>query len=204
MENKKGIVAIMGPSGAGKTTLGNNLVERNGLIIPKYTTTRNKRNDDKDGFYRYLDHIEYNKKYNNGEFLISSGDSKIISKENGNFYGVLLLDCFKAWELYNQIILYTSYKDIMQIVDLNLKIDIKILNLTFKNLVYGIRERMENDPIRNHSEEDIEKRIFSALSDRSQYWNMIQLYADGTIFTDEKTIQETYEEACDVLKLIKN
>lgn len=86
------IIAIMGPSGAGKTTLANNLVLKNGVVIPRHTTTRSKRKDDEDGFYRYLMHDEYKELYDQGLFFISSGDGNEIKKENGNFYGVLKSD----------------------------------------------------------------------------------------------------------------
>ena len=68
------IIAVMGPSGAGKTTLANNLVLKNSVVIPRHTTTRHPRKDDEQGFYRYLTHDEYSKMYNEGLFLISSGD----------------------------------------------------------------------------------------------------------------------------------
>ena len=58
---KKSIIAIMGPSGAGKTTLGEKLSTRLEISIPKHCTTRNKRIDDQEGFYRYLEHKEYDK-----------------------------------------------------------------------------------------------------------------------------------------------
>ncbi len=87
--SEKGIIAITGPSGAGQTTLGDKLILHHDIAIPRHCTTREKRMDDKDGFYRYLSHDIYRSMFDNGEFLISSGDGKIISKEFGNFYGVL-------------------------------------------------------------------------------------------------------------------
>lgn len=113
--SNKSIIAITGPSGAGKTTLGEIITNRLSVKIPRHCTTRSKRNDDKEGFYRYLSHDEYRELYENGEFLISSGDGPSIKKEYGNFYGVLIDDCLAAWKVSDIIILFVSYKDIEQL-----------------------------------------------------------------------------------------
>lgn len=55
-------------------------------------------------FYRYLTHEEYAKLFLENKFLLSSGDSEIIKKENGNFYGVLYEDCIDKCK-YNDIII---------------------------------------------------------------------------------------------------
>lgn len=87
------MIAIMGPSGGGKTTLGDKLYERHEISIPIHCTTRNPRNDDRTGFYRYLSHEEYNNLLCMQKFLISSGDGLIVKKEFGSFYGILIEDC---------------------------------------------------------------------------------------------------------------
>ena len=73
-KQKRLLVLLAAPPGAGKTTLANNLVLKNSVVIPRHTTTRHPRKDDEQGFYRYLTHDEYSKMYNEGLFLISSGD----------------------------------------------------------------------------------------------------------------------------------
>lgn len=55
---EKSIIAVTGPSGAGKTTLVNELSKRHNLAVPKHCTTREPRGDD-NGLYRYLTHEEY-------------------------------------------------------------------------------------------------------------------------------------------------
>lgn len=83
----------MGPSGAGKTTIGNKIVETYDYGVPKHCTTRKQRADDQQGFYRYLEHSQFKDYVDAGKYLLWSGDSKIICKENGTFYGILLEDC---------------------------------------------------------------------------------------------------------------
>ena len=83
--NNKYIIAITGPSGAGKTTLGDLLVARHDIAVPYHCTTRDRRSDDKDGFYRYLSHEEYSELLQQGKFLLSSGDGPVVSKQYGNF-----------------------------------------------------------------------------------------------------------------------
>lgn len=196
----KRIIAIMGPSGAGKTTLGKKLVTRYNIAIPKHCTTRIKRDDDED-LYRYLNHNEYKELFENNQFLISSGDGTTIKKKYGNFYGILTEDCMKAWEQNDIIILFLSYKDIISLVTLmEDQIQIDIINLTFSNIKKGIELRLKNNLLRNHSVEDISNRIKSALKDKKKYNNELKLYANITIYTDKLNIEQTYCEVCKYLK----
>jgi len=199
---KKRILAIMGPSGAGKTTLGKNLATRCNYEIPKHCTTREPRIDDEEGFYRYLKHSTYKELYEKGEFLISSGDHSIIKKENGNFYGVLKKDCDTTFEKNDTIILFTSYKDIEQLVRLRQEnIQIDIINITFKNIETGVKLRLVGNTTRNHTEKDITSRVRIALLDAKNYEKAIQENASVTIYTDFLNIEETYQEVCKKLIL---
>lgn len=200
--NNKCIIAITGPTAAGKTTLGNLLSMRNGVLIPRHVTTRLKRNDDKEGFYRYLRHDEYRKLLEEGKFLISSGDGPVVSEEYGNFYGVLKSDCVDAWKCSNVIILFVSYKDIKQLIELKVNgLDIDIVNLTFTEIENGIIERLTNDSFRNHTEQDIKSRIKNAILDNEKYGNALQMYAKTMIYTDLLSIEQTYQKVCKDLGL---
>ena len=200
--NDKHIVAIMGPSGAGKTTLGDLLVLGNQFKVPKHCTTRKHRSDDKIGFYRYLSHEEYDKLFLENNFLISSGDGPEIKKEYGNFYGVLKEDCIEALSESDKIIIYVSYKDIEQIIELKKQgLNIDIVGITFSDIEKGVKERLLSDTNRNHSEEDILRRISIAISDNEKYRKLLEEHSKTIIYTDILGIEETYQKVCIDLNL---
>ncbi len=200
--NNKWIIAIMGPSGAGKSTLGYKLLEDKNITLPRHSTTRSKRSDDKEGFYRYLTHDDYRKLLENNRFLISSGDGPEVKKEYGNFYGVLLEDCYDAWEKSDIILLFVSYKDIYQLEKLRESgINVKIVNLTFVDIETLVEQRLINDSSRNHTESDIKSRVRWALLDDEKYCPELKKYATTTVYTDIFNIEETYEKVVKELKL---
>lgn len=200
--NDKYMIAITGPSGAGKTTLGNNLVNNKGFVIPRHCTTREKRNDDVDNFYRYFTHDVYRMKYEQGKFLISSGDGPEIKKEYGNFYGILKEDCNSSWDINDVIITFVSYKDIEKLLILKEQgIKIGIVNLTFYDIEKGVYERLSNNVVRNHTEKDIKSRIKWALHDEEIYGDILKKNATSMVYTDFFGIDETYEKVVKELKL---
>lgn len=196
---KKVCIAITGPSGVGKTTLGNILVDRNNFVIPKHTTTREPRKDDQEGFYNYLTHDEFKKAVLNNEFLFWSGDSEIISKTNGNYYGILNPD-FKKVETDDKIIIYISYKDVSNLLELikNGK-NIKIVNLVYDNISVTMAERLNNDE-RNHSKEDIQNRIRCAINYEKEFYDIMHSDEIYRLSTEQNDIEKTY---CKVLKMIR-
>ncbi len=194
---EKHIIAILGPSGAGKTTLGNNLEKLRGVVVPRHCTTRLRRNDDREGFYRYLSHEKYKALFDQGQFLITSGDGPEIKKEYGNFYGVLYNDCLQGWNKNNIIALFVSYKDIDTLLALqDLGIDVNLVNLTFSNIPAGVKMRLVQDPTRNHTKQDIESRIRCAISDDEKYGNKVKIYAKTTVYTDQLDAKQTYTKVC--------
>ncbi|MCQ2749950.1 MAG: ATP-grasp domain-containing protein [Clostridia bacterium] len=186
------IIAITGPSGAGKTTLGLSLLER-GLIV-KQSTTRDKRIDDDENAFRYLSHDEFLKLACDDKFLFWSGDSAEIKKENGNFYGILKEDFENALGENKNLIMFVSYKDIDALLEIKKKIKIDIVTLTFKNFE-TIRERIQNRSI------DVDKRIESAKAYEEEFGDRAKTCSDVVIYTDELGIEETRMKVIDTLRL---
>lgn len=196
MEDKD-IITIMGPSGAGKTTIGNMIVKIYDYGVPRHCTTRKQRADDQQGFYRYLEHNEFKKYADDGKYLLWSGDSKVICKENGTFYGILLEDCEEKLLEKKKIILYVSYKDLEAIINLREKlgklgISVKMLNLTYSKFS-NMNDRLMNDPLRNHTKEELSRRINSAYSDELLFGKNVEKNADVRLYTDTISVQETFD-----------
>lgn len=78
---EKFVVIIAGPSGAGKTTVAEALIERLGIFeMSRSATTRAKRGDGKDGEYVYLTREEFSESKRRGDILE-------CTDYGGNLYG---------------------------------------------------------------------------------------------------------------------
>lgn len=71
------LIVISGPSGAGKGTIKDELKKDGGIIESVSCTTRQPRDNEKDGErYYFITEEEFDKKIRNGEFLEYSGQFK--------------------------------------------------------------------------------------------------------------------------------
>ena len=195
------IIAITGPSGAGKTTLSHQLEKINYIGIPMHCTTRKKRDDDEKNFYRYFTHEDYNNLFQQNAFIISSGDSNIIKKEYGNFYGLLYKDCDYIWKDYPSLIALVSYKDLSRLLYLKENgYKINIVNLTFENIERGVEKRIST-PERNITDIEIYKRIRCAIDYEKRFGEAIKQYADSVIYTDKIGIEDMTKKVIKDLRL---
>lgn len=194
------IIAITGPSGAGKTTLGDLLIYRNGFVTPKHSTTRKQRNDDKKGFYRYLTHNNFKLYAINNKFLFWSGDNKDINPKYGNYYGILKKD-YEDVKDNKKIIMFVSYKDIDYINYLKTNgYNIEIVNLLYNNIEENMPKRLTSEG-RNHTQEEIDKRIRCAIDYEKRFGKILNSYDILKIQSDVLGIEETYDIV--VKRLIK-
>ncbi len=185
------IIAITGPSGVGKNTLGDKLVDKEEFVIPRHTTTRSYRSDDADGFYRYLTHDEFKSEVILDNFLYWSGDNTIIDKKYGNYYGMLKTD-YNIVSKNSRIIIFISYKDIDSIFYLKkMGYNIEVVNLLYSDIEKNIKNRLSNIN-RNHSVEDIKRRVECAINYEKQFRQKLDSYDVLKIYTDLYDADETY------------
>ena len=197
---KEIIIAITGPSGIGKTTLGNKLKEKNGFMTPIHSTTRAARADDEKGFYRYLSHDEFNYYVRNKQFLFWSGDNEIVDIKYGNYYGVLNKDYDKL-KNEKKIIIFISYKDINRIYELIKNgYNIKIVNLVYSDIEKNMPFRLNNSNIM-HSPDDIKRRIKCAIDYEKKYGYIMSSYDILKLYGDILDSEQVYDEI--VKKLIR-
>lgn len=188
---KKIIIAITGPSGVGKTTLGNQLIKKDDFVTPVHTTTRKPREDDEEGFYRYFKHAEFKREVESKNFLFWSGDNYIIDEKYGNYYGILNND-YNEVSYYDKLIFFISYKDIEAIFRLkNAGYNIEIVNLAYLDIDKSMEQRLFIGG-RNHSPEDIRRRINCAKSYEQMFAKKIEDYNILKVYTDLYDIDETY------------
>lgn len=177
---------------AGKTTLTNKLVNNYNFLVPKHITTREKRIDDIEGFYRYLSVDDFINLKNKGELLLYSG-------AGDRLYGILKEDCESCFNKSNKVLINISYKDIMQY--LNINYEKLLIVLTYKNVLNGMIERNKNG-VRKMSNDELYKRIIAAQQDYINYFYLVQKSCDCLIYTDEKDENETFESVKKIIKRI--
>lgn len=186
----KKVIAITGPSGAGKTTLSNFLREEYKFPFPVHTTTREKRNDDEQNFYNYITIDDFLKKVANNEFLFYSG-------YKNRYYGILKKDYYDALNKNDGIIININYMDLDQIKEFKENENMIIIQLTFKNLESMIRKRTET---RGQKKEDTDFRVEVALRNEEKFQSKINECADIVCYTDEMDFEEEKEY---ILKEVK-
>jgi guanylate kinase len=173
-------LAITGPSGAGKTCLSNYLRDKYKYPYPVHTTTREKRPDDENGFYRYVSVEEFLEKVENKEFLFYSG-------YKGRYYGILKSDFEETFNKNLGLVINVNYMDLEQLSLIKEKYNMTIIQLTFKDIPKMIIERTCE---RGQKPEDTQFRIEVATCNEVAYQEQIKKYVDITCYTDEYSFEE--------------
>lgn len=179
----KRVLAITGPSGAGKTCLSNYLREKYSYPYPVHTTTRERRLDDEEGFYRYISVDEFLERVKNEEFLFYSGYKE-------RYYGILKSDFEDAFTNNPGLVINVNYMDLEQLSLIKAKYNMVIIQLTFKDIPKMIVERTCE---RGQKPEDTAFRIEVATRNEEKYQAQIKKYVDITCYTDECSFEEEIE-----------
>jgi guanylate kinase len=183
------LITISGPSGAGKTTLSNNLKQLIGAKeLPSYTTREPRSTDINNTYYHFISNEEFENLRKKKSFIL-------IDKFSENLYGTLKDDIVHAIQSTSQIwiadLTCLSVKDLINIG--------YIPNLAL--FLYIPRpESKQRMKLRGDSNNDIEVRL-QAYSDIIESSVNLATQLPGLKFVNSNRSEQSVID--DVLKLIK-
>lgn len=170
------IIAIIGPSGVGKTTLQTYL-KNNLKIMPLIcATTRAKRDDDSADII-CVSNEQFDCLKNNNMFLFFSGDY--------NKYGYFHPN---NKDDNASVSFATSYRDLNDILKIK-NYNIFTIALAFSNIEESVKRRLEMRN-KNMSKDEVEMRISFAKDDYLKNFGNVKLNSDLLIYTDQYNIDE--------------
>ena len=168
---EKYAIVIAGPSGVGKTTVADRLIEDLGTLqMSRSATTREKRGDGRDNEYIYLQKDEFLTSIDNGDILE-------YTEYSGNYYGTRRCELDRIWESKKNPILVLDYNGARSLKE---RLDCP----TFAIYVYTslgeakrrLIERDERSGSTEKSREIIRKRICENVSDYKKLYTMAELF----------------------------
>ncbi len=190
MNKDKFACVITGPTYAGKTTLSNKLISEYGFLFPKQSTTRDRRLDDIEEYYRYFNVDDFNKLKEKGDFLFYSGAENMS-------YGILKEDIEDTFLKTDKILINISYENIAQ-YNL-LEYQKMLITLTYRNIENGVLNRIKLSD-RKMSLEEVQKRIMISKFLHDLYFDRVRKSSDCIIYTDENNEIQTFELVRKVLR----
>ena len=147
------LLVVSGPSGSGKGTVCNNLLNRNnGIVFSVSTTTRSPREGEVDGKdYFFIDKEKHFKMIENNEFLENA-------EVHDNFYGTPKEFVFEEIEKGNVVLLEIDVQGALQVKDVYSEaVTIFLVPPSMEELERRIRNRG------TETEESINLRMYNAL-----------------------------------------
>ncbi len=190
--NKYAII-IAGPSGAGKTTIADGLIDSLGnLEMSRSATTREKRGDGRDNEYIYLQKDEFLQSVANGDMLEHT-------EYGGNFYGTRKSEFERIWDMNKNPILVLDYYGVES---LKKRLDMPVFAIyVYTSLAEAEQRLLKRDAISTPSEkqkETLKKRVKNNVSDfekLTEYATLFDLYVENeTVSECIKTIEKALEK----------
>ena len=179
--NKYAII-IAGPSGAGKTTVADNLILNFGnLEMSRSATTRAKRGDGRDDEYIYLQKDEFLQSIANGDMLEHTD-------YGGNYYGTRKSEFERIWSMNKNPILVLDYYGV---ASLKAKLDIPVFAIyVYTSLDEAKARLIKRDEMSAPSEKQKEtllKRIRANVNDYLKLGEFASLF---DLYIENKSLSE--------------
>lgn len=153
------LLILSSPSGAGKTTLKNRLLERHpDLRFSISHTTRRPRANEKDGReYHFTDRESFQE-------MVRAGSFAEWAEVHGNFYGTSLREIELAKETYRGVVFDIDHQGARQIkAKLPEAISVFILPPSMQELERRLRSRASDD------DDVVERRLRAAMGEIAHY-----------------------------------
>jgi guanylate kinase len=174
--NKYAIV-VVGPSGAGKTTVADALIERLGdLEMSRSATTRQRRGDGRDDEYVYLTVEEFEESINKGEVLEYTNYS-------GNYYGTRKCELDRILAEGKKPILVLDYYGARSLKE---RLDYPVIAIYVYTTLAETEKRLTERDLRSSANEKkldtLKKRIRENVNDYlhlEEFSQLFDLYAEN-------------------------
>ena len=176
---EKYAIVIAGPSGVGKTTVADRLIEDLGTLqMSRSATTREKRGDGRDNEYIYLQ---------KDEFLTALAEGDIVehTEYSGNFYGTRKIELERIWDMNKNPILVLDYNGAKSLKE---RLDCKVFAIyvytTLAEAKARLAAREAGTGAADGGKAVVEKRTAENLADYKKLYTMADLF-DAYVENDE-------------------
>ncbi len=177
--NKYAII-IAGPSGAGKTTVADGLIELFGTLeMSRSATTRAKRGDGRDDEYIYLDKTEFLDS-------ISNGDMLEYTEYGENYYGTRKSEFERIWGMNKNPILVLDYNGV---ASLKSRLDIPVLAVyVYTSLAEAERRLRKRDLLSTPNEKQTETLLKRLKANNADYMKLCEMSDLFDLYVENKDV----------------